>query len=30
VLAKVKELVRFAREQGYRLDDLVKLIESEG
>lgn len=30
VAAKVKELVRFARQQGYRRDDLVKLIESEG
>jgi hypothetical protein len=29
VLAKVKELVRFARQHGYRRDDLVKLIESE-
>src|SRR5690349_13035865 len=30
VLAKVKELVRFAREHGYRRDELVKLIESQG
>ena len=30
VLAKVKDLVRFAREHGYRRDELVKLIESEG
>jgi GntR family transcriptional regulator len=29
VLAKVKELVRFAREHGYRREELVKLIESE-
>lgn len=29
VLARVKELVRFAREQGYRPDELVRLIESE-
>jgi GntR family transcriptional regulator len=29
VLAKVKDLVRFAREHGYRRDELVKLIESE-
>ena len=29
VLAKVKELVRFARQHGYRQDELVKLIESE-
>jgi len=29
VLAKVKELVRFARAHGYRRDELVKLIESE-
>jgi GntR family transcriptional regulator len=29
VQAKVKELVRFARQHGYRRDDLVKLIESE-
>jgi len=29
VLAKVKELVRFARQHGYRRDELVKLIESE-
>ncbi len=29
VLAKVNELVRFARQHGYRRDDLVKLIESE-
>jgi GntR family transcriptional regulator len=29
VLAKVKELVVFARRHGYRRADLVKLIESE-
>lgn len=29
VLAQVKELVRFARQYGYRRDDLVKLIENE-
>lgn len=29
VLAKVKELVRFARENGYRREELLKLIESE-
>jgi GntR family transcriptional regulator len=29
VLAKVKELVRFARQNGYRREELVKLIESE-
>jgi GntR family transcriptional regulator len=28
VLAKAKELVRFARQQGYRRDELVHLIES--
>lgn len=30
VLARVKDLVQFAREHGYRRADLVKLIESEG
>lgn len=29
VLAKVKELVRFARQHGYRKDELLELIESE-
>ena len=29
LLAKVKELVQFARQQGYPRDELVKLIESE-
>ena len=29
VMAKVKELVHFARQHGYRRDELVKLIESE-
>jgi GntR family transcriptional regulator len=29
VAARVKELLRFAREHGYRRDELVKLIESE-
>ncbi len=29
VLAKVKELIRFAREHGYRRDELLGLIESE-
>jgi GntR family transcriptional regulator len=29
VLARVKDLVQFARERGYRRADLVKLIESE-
>ena len=28
VLARAKELVRFARRQGYRRDELVRLIES--
>src|SRR6187402_2017514 len=30
VVAQVKELVSFAREQGYRVDELVKMIESVG
>jgi GntR family transcriptional regulator len=30
VVAQVKELVSFAREQGYRLDELVEIIESVG
>jgi DNA-binding transcriptional regulator YhcF (GntR family) len=29
VLARVKELVKFARRHGYRRDDLIKLIENE-
>ena len=28
VTERARELVRFAREQGYRLDELVKIIES--
>lgn len=28
VIARARELVRFAREQGYRTDELVKIIES--
>ena len=28
VLARARELVRFARQQGYRTDELVKIIES--
>jgi GntR family transcriptional regulator len=28
VLARARELVRFAREQGYRTDELVRIIES--
>jgi GntR family transcriptional regulator len=28
VVAQVKELVSFARQQGYRLDELVEMIES--
>jgi hypothetical protein len=27
VVAQAKELVRFARRQGYRLDELVRIIE---
>ena len=30
VVAQVKELVSFARRQGYRIDELVELIESVG
>jgi len=30
VLARARELVRFAREQGYRTDELVRIIESVG
>jgi GntR family transcriptional regulator len=30
VVARARELVRFARQQGYRLDELVALIESLG
>jgi GntR family transcriptional regulator len=30
VTARAKELVAFARLQGYRLDELVKIIESVG
>ena len=30
VVAQAKELVCFAREQGYRLDELVEMIESVG
>ena len=30
VLARARELVRFAREQGYRTDELVRMIESVG
>lgn len=30
VVAQVKELVDFARRQGYRLDELVELVESLG
>jgi len=30
VVAQVEELVSFARQQGYRLDELVKMIESVG
>ena len=29
MVAKVKELVRFSREHGYKRDELLKLIESE-
>ncbi len=28
VVARAKELVHFARQQGYRLDELVRIIES--
>ena len=30
LVARARELVRFARQQGYRLDELVALIESLG
>ena len=30
VVAQVKELVSFARRQGYRIDELVEIIESVG
>ncbi len=30
VVARARELVRFAREQGYRTDELVRIIESVG
>jgi GntR family transcriptional regulator len=30
VVAQAKELVRFARRQGYRLDELVRIIEDVG
>jgi GntR family transcriptional regulator len=30
VVARARELVRFARRQGYRLDELVKIIENVG
>jgi GntR family transcriptional regulator len=30
VLKQARELVRFAREQGYRTDELVRIIESVG
>ena len=30
VVQRAKELVRFAREQGYRTDELVKIIEDLG
>ena len=30
VVAQIKELVSFAREQGYRVDELVEMIESVG
>lgn len=30
VIARARELVRFARTQGYRTDELVKIIESVG
>jgi GntR family transcriptional regulator len=28
VVARARELVRFAREQGYRVDELIQIIES--
>jgi hypothetical protein len=30
VIQRAKELVRFARQQGYRLDELVRIIEDVG
>jgi len=30
VLARARELVRFARQQGYRTDELIKIIQSVG
>lgn len=30
VLARARDLVRFARENGYRTDELIKIIESVG
>jgi len=30
VVAQARELVRFARTQGYRLDELVRIVESVG
>jgi GntR family transcriptional regulator len=30
VLARARDLVRFAREQGYRTDELIRIIESVG
>jgi GntR family transcriptional regulator len=30
VMTRTRELVRFAREQGYRVDELIRIIESIG
>src|SRR5881397_3612626 len=30
VVARARDLVRFARRQGYRLDELIRIIESVG
>jgi GntR family transcriptional regulator len=30
VVARARELVRFAREQGYPIDELIQIIESVG
>ena len=30
VIARARELVRFARQQGYRLDELIEIIEDVG